>query len=82
MVVYELRGCGFESICSHLYFIGCNDDGVIRSLFMKLPQMIGYVKCFESNKTMSFKATDKKMLKQYTEIWKRVSSLMNTEIES
>ena len=49
---------------------------------MKLPQMIGYVKCFESNKTMSFKATDKKMLKQYTKIWKRVSSLMNIEIES
>ena len=25
--------------------------------------MIGYVKCFDSNKAMSFKATDKKLLK-------------------
>ena len=30
--------------------------------------MIGYVKCFDNNKTMSFKVTDKKMLKNYTKI--------------
>ena len=36
------------------YFIGYNDDDddVIRPLCIKLPQMIGYVKCFDSNKTM------------------------------
>ena len=28
--------------------------------------MIGYVKCFESNKTMSFKINDKKLLKSTT----------------
>ena len=26
--------------------------------------MIGYVKCFDSNKTMSFKVADKKLLKR------------------
>ena len=36
------------------YFIGYNDDDVIRPLFIILPQMIGYVKHFDSNKTMSF----------------------------
>ena len=36
------------------YFIGYNDDDVIRSLCTRLPQMIGYIKCFDSNKTMSF----------------------------
>ena len=41
------------------YFIGYNDD-VIRPLCIKLPQMIGYVKSFDSNKTISFKVTDKK----------------------
>ena len=46
------------------YFIGYNDDDVIKSLCIKLPQMIGYVKCFDSNKTMSFKVTDKKLLKK------------------
>ena len=33
--------------------------------------MIGYVKCFDSNKTMSFKVTDKKLLAKYTKIWKK-----------
>ena len=39
--------------------------------------MIGYVKHFDSNKTMSFKVIDKKLLEKYTKIWERVSSLMN-----
>ena len=39
------------------YFIGYN-DGVIRPLCINLPQMIGYVKHFDSNKTMSFKISD------------------------
>ena len=63
------------------YFIGYNDDGVIRSLCIKLPQMIGYVKHFDSNKTL-FKVIDKKLLKQDTKIWERVSSLMNIEYDS
>ena len=41
------------------YFIGYNDDDVIRPLFISLPQMIGYVKHFNSNKTMSFKVIKK-----------------------
>ena len=39
------------------YFIGYNDDA-IRPLCINLPQMIGYVKHFDSNKTMSFKISD------------------------
>ena len=45
------------------YFIGYNDDGNIRRLFIKLPQMIGYAKHFDSTKTMSFKVSDNKLLK-------------------
>ena len=44
------------------YFIGCNDDDFIRPLCKKVPQMIGYVKHFDSNKTMSFKVGDNKLL--------------------
>ena len=51
------------------YFIGYNDDDVIRPLCIKLPQMIGYVKSFNSNKTVSFKVTDKNLLKKYTKTW-------------
>ena len=50
------------------YFIGYNDDDVIRQLCIKLPQMIGYVKHFDSNKTMSFKVGDNKLLKKYNKI--------------
>ena len=34
------------------YFLGYNDDDVIRPLSIKLPQMIGYVKHFDSNETI------------------------------
>ena len=44
--------------------------------------MIVYVKCFGSNKTMSFKVIDNKLLKKYTKIWERVSSLMDIEFDS
>ena len=45
------------------YFIGYNDNDIIRPLCIKLPQMIGYVKWFASNKTVSFKVSNKKLLK-------------------
>ena len=63
------------------YFIEYNDD-VIRPLCIKLPQMIGYVKCFDSNKTMSFKTIENKLLKKYTQMSKKVSGLMNIKFDS
>ena len=65
---------------SFKYFIGYGDD--IRPLCVKLPQMIYYVKCFDSNKTMSFKVNNNRQLKKYNKIWERVSSLMNIELIS
>ena len=44
--------------------------------------MIEYVKCFDSNKTMSFKVTDKKLLKKYSKIWEKVNNLMDIEFDS
>ena len=37
------------------YFIGYNDNDVIRPLCVRLPQMTGYAKKFNENATMSFK---------------------------
>ena len=34
--------------------------------------MIVYGKWFDSNKTMSFKVIDNKLLKKYTKIWEKV----------
>ena len=42
--------------------------------------MTGYVKHFGGNETMFFKVTDKKLLKNYTKIWERVSRLINVEL--
>ena len=64
------------------YFIGYNDGDVIRPLCILLPQMIGYVKHFDSNKTMSFKVSDNKLLKKYNKIWERVGNLLNIEFDS
>ena len=42
--------------------------------------MIGYVKCFDSNETMSFNVIDKKLLiKKYSKIWEGVSNSMNID---
>ena len=44
--------------------------------------MIGYVKGFDSNKTMSFKVIDNMLLKEYNKIWGKVSSLMGIKFYS
>ena len=44
--------------------------------------MIGYVKHFDRNKTMSFKVNDNRLLKKYTKIWEKVSILMHIEFHS
>ena len=40
------------------YFIGYNDNDVIRPLCVRLPQMTGYFKKFNENATMSFRVND------------------------
>ena len=55
---------------------------IMRPLCVKLPQIIGYVNCFDSNKTMSFKVSDNKLLKKYNKIWERVSNLLDIKFDS
>ena len=66
------------------YFIEYNDDDDddVRPLCIKFPEMIGYVECFYNNKTISFKVTDKKLLKNYTNIWEKVSNLLKIKFDS
>ena len=44
--------------------------------------MIGYVKHFDSNKTMSFKVSDNKLLKKDKKIWEKVGNLLSIEFNS
>ena len=67
---------------SFKYIIGYDDNDYIGPLCMILPQMTGYVKCFDDNKTMSFRIVDYNLLKKYTKISERVSNLMNIEFAS
>ena len=44
--------------------------------------MIGYVKHFDRNKTMSFKVSDNKLLKKCKRIWEKIDNLLNIEFDS
>ena len=44
--------------------------------------MTGYAKKFEGNTTMSFKISDKQLLKKYNQIWKRVEKLFKILYDS
>ena len=44
--------------------------------------MTGYARKFNENATMSFIVQDKKLLKSYTKIWKKIEGLMKINFES
>ena len=46
--------------------------------------MIGYAKCFDKNQSdvMSFKVINQEVLKKYTKIWEKISSLIGKEFAS
>ena len=44
--------------------------------------MTGYIRKFEGNRTMSFKISNKQLLKKYNQIWKRVEKLSKIEFDS
>ena len=67
---------------SFKFFIGYNDNNIIRPLCIRLQQMIGYVKKFDENVTMSFRLNNKQLLKDYNKIWEKVKTLMKIEFES
>ena len=53
---------------SFKYFIGYNDNDIIRPLCIRLLQMTGYARKFNENSTMSFRVKDKQLLKNYNKI--------------
>ena len=64
------------------YFIGYNDNDIIRPLCIRLPQMTGYARKFDENATMSFIVKNKQLLKKYTKIWETIEGLMKINFES
>ena len=44
--------------------------------------MNDYVKYFDDNKTMSFVADDKELLKQYTKVWEKIKDLIGKKFDA
>ena len=60
----------YEKHNSFKYFIGYNDNNVIRPLYLFLSQTTGYINKFDKNK-MSLMIKDIQLLKSYNKIWKK-----------
>ena len=57
---------------SFKYFIGYNDNDIIRPLYLFISQTTGYINEFEKNKiTMFLMIKDKQLLENYNKIWKK-----------
>ena len=67
---------------SFKYFVGYNNNDVIRPLCIKLLHMIGYVREFNGNTIMSFTISNKQLLKKYNQIWKKAGKLLKIELDS
>ena len=60
---------------SSKYFIGYNDNGVIRPLYLFISQTTGCINKFDKNKiTMSLVIKDIQLLKTYNKIWKKLKN--------
>ena len=61
------------------YFIDyLHDYDVIRPLYI-LPQMSGYIKCFNNGgRNISIKIEDESVYLKYTEIWNKIKKSLNT----
>ena len=64
------------------YFVGYNDNDIIRPLCIRLPEMTGYARKRDQTATMSFIVKDKQLLKNYTKIWEKIEKLMKINFES
>ena len=70
ILVSKKEQCGKYN--SFKYFIGYNDNDVIRPLYLFLSQTTGYINKFDKNKiTMSLMIKDIQLLKNYNKIWKK-----------
>ena len=57
---------------SFKYFIGYNDNDIIRPLCIKLSQMTGYARKFDENVSMPFIVKDKQLLKNILKYGKKL----------
>ena len=65
------------------YFIGYQEDEIVKQLCLILLQMSGYIKYFENDgKNMSFFVKDDNVLDKYNKIWNVIKNKLNTKFHS
>ena len=61
---------------TYKYLCGYLNNDTIQPLHVTLPQMDGYIKCFDDGgKNMSFVTDDEKIYEKYHEIWEVIRNL-------
>ena len=63
-ILVSKKGLSSVKKNSFKYFIGYNDNDIIRPLCIRLPQMTGYARKFDENATVSFTVKNKQLLKK------------------
>ena len=65
------------------YFIGYKEDDNVKPLCIILPQMSGYIKCFENRgKRMSLVIKDDNVLDRFNEFWNKIRKALNIKFHN
>ena len=65
------------------YFIGCQEDEIVKPLCIILPQMNGYIKYFDNGeKNMSFLIKNDEVWQKYENIWEVIKNKLNIKFHS
>ena len=65
------------------FFIGYQEDQIVKSLCIILPQKSGYIKYFENGgKKRSFMVKDDNVLDKYNNIWDKIKEKLNIKFHS
>ena len=65
------------------YFIGYQEDEIVKLLCIILPQMSGYIKYFEKGgKNMSFMVKDDNVFDKYNKMWDKIKEKVNINFHS
>ena len=68
---------------SSKYFIGFDDNDIIRPLYLFMSKTTGYINKFDKNKiAMSLMIKDIQILKNYNKIWKKKEKLMKIDFST
>ena len=81
ILVFKKEQCGKNN--SSKYFIGYNDNGIIRQLYLFISQTTGYFNKFDKNKIiMSNMIKDIQRFKKYNKIWKKIEKIMKIDFNT